>query len=134
MKLLLAGDAVELPCPCVPAGCDLDKWVNSLVRWREHAGAHSIIPSHGPSGGKEILDRAKRRIITKRIYAHDQVEKQASELGELESIGLPWSTLDTQARSVLALTASDIQQLARTYLTENRYSAAYLPGPEKKHD
>jgi zinc protease len=35
---------------------------------------------------------------------------------------------------VLALTASDIQQLARTYLTENRYSAAYLPGPEKKHD
>lgn len=82
----------------------------------------------------EILDRAKRRIITKRIYAHDHVEKQASELGELESIGLPWSTLDTQARSVLALTASDIQQLARTYLTENRYSAAYLPGPEKKHD
>ena len=58
MKLLLAGDTVELPCPCVPAGCDLDTWIRSLTRWREHAGVHTIIPSHGPAGGKEILDRA----------------------------------------------------------------------------
>lgn len=58
MELLLAGDTVELPCPCVPAGCNLDKWVRSLTRWREHAGVRTIIPSHGPSGGKEILDRA----------------------------------------------------------------------------
>lgn len=57
MKLLLAGDAVELPCPCVPSGCNLDKWIRSLLRWREHAGVRTIIPSHGPSGNKEILDR-----------------------------------------------------------------------------
>ena len=56
--LLLAGDTVELPCPCVPAGCDLDAWIENLERWRNHAGARTVIPSHGPSGGKEILDSA----------------------------------------------------------------------------
>jgi len=58
MRILLAGDAVELPCPCVPAGCDLDRWILSLAHWRDRAGVRTIIPSHGPSGGKEILDRA----------------------------------------------------------------------------
>lgn len=58
MQLLLAGDAVELPCPCVPVGCDLDAWIRGLERWRDHAGVRTILPSHGPTGGKEILERA----------------------------------------------------------------------------
>lgn len=82
----------------------------------------------------QTLERAKRRIITKRLYAHDQIEKQASEIGELESIGLPWSTLDAQAQALHALTTADIQRLASTYLTENRFSATYMSGPEKKND
>ena len=82
----------------------------------------------------QTLERAKRRIITKRLYAHDQIEKQASEIGELESIGLPWSTLDAQEQALQTLTPADIQQLATTYLTENRFSAAYMPRPEKKND
>lgn len=58
MALLLAGDAVELPCPCVPPGCDLGAWIQSLERWRDHAEVRTVITSHGPSGGKEILDSA----------------------------------------------------------------------------
>jgi glyoxylase-like metal-dependent hydrolase (beta-lactamase superfamily II) len=58
MGLLLAGDAVELPCPCVPPDCDLDAWIQSLERWRDHAQVRRVITSHGPSGGKEILDSA----------------------------------------------------------------------------
>ncbi len=56
LKLLLVGDAVELPCPTIPAGCNLDAWIRSLQRWREHKGVRTVIPSHGPTGGKEILD------------------------------------------------------------------------------
>ena len=82
----------------------------------------------------QTLELAKRRIITKRLYAHDQIEKQASEIGELESNGLPWSTLDAQEQALQTLTPADIQQLATTYLSENRFSAAYMPRPEKKHD
>lgn len=82
----------------------------------------------------QTLERAKRRLTAQRLYDHDQIEKQASEIGELESVGLPWSTLDTQASALQALTAADIQRLANTYLTENRLSSVYMPGPEKKHD
>ncbi|MCU1729330.1 insulinase family protein [Pseudomonas sp. 7P_10.2_Bac1] len=82
----------------------------------------------------QTLERAKRRLTAQRLYDHDQIEKQASEIGELESVGLPWSTLDTQASALQALTAADIQRLANTYLTENRLSSVYIPGPEKKHD
>lgn len=56
LKLLLAGDAVELPCPTIPPGCNLDPWIRSLQRWREHKGVRTVIPSHGPAGGKDILD------------------------------------------------------------------------------
>ena len=82
----------------------------------------------------QTLERAKRRLTAQRLYDHDQIEKQASEIGELESVGLPWSTLDTQTSALQALTAADIQRLANTYLTENRLSSVYMPGPEKKHD
>lgn len=57
MKLLLVGDAVEIPCPSVPPGCNLGMWIRSLERWREHTGVRMVIPSHGPTGGKEILDQ-----------------------------------------------------------------------------
>ena len=53
--LLLAGDTVELPCPCVPAGCDLDAWMRELEGWRTHPGLRTVIPSHGPCGGAEII-------------------------------------------------------------------------------
>jgi glyoxylase-like metal-dependent hydrolase (beta-lactamase superfamily II) len=56
MELLLAGDAVESPLPCVPADCDLDAWIEALVHWRKHEGVSTVIPSHGPMGGKDILD------------------------------------------------------------------------------
>lgn len=54
--LLLAGDTVELPCPCVPAGCGLDGWIRQLDEWRAHPGVRTVIPSHGPCGGTEILE------------------------------------------------------------------------------
>jgi len=58
MGLLLAGDAVELPCPCVPADCDLDAWIGGLERLRDNTEVRKVIPSHGPWGGKEVLQRA----------------------------------------------------------------------------
>jgi len=56
--LLLAGDAVELPCPCVPADCDLEAWIGALEHWRDNTKVRKVIPSHGPWGGTEILQRA----------------------------------------------------------------------------
>ncbi len=55
LRLLLAGDTVELPCPCVPPDCDLDGWISALEGWRSHPGVETVIPSHGPCGGREII-------------------------------------------------------------------------------
>lgn len=55
LQMLLPGDAAELPCPCVPAGCDLDHWIKSLEDWACHHGVRHVVPSHGEIGGKEIL-------------------------------------------------------------------------------
>jgi glyoxylase-like metal-dependent hydrolase (beta-lactamase superfamily II) len=55
MKLLLAGDAAELPCPSVPPGCDLKAWIRGLEGWRDHPGVRTVLPAHGPSGNTDIL-------------------------------------------------------------------------------
>ncbi len=57
LNLLLAGDTVELPCPCVPRGCDLDGWIAELERWRADTRVRTVIPSHGPCGGTEVIER-----------------------------------------------------------------------------
>ena len=57
MNLLLAGDTVELPCPCVPRGCDLDGWIAELERLRADTRIRTVIPSHGPCGGTEVIER-----------------------------------------------------------------------------
>lgn len=55
LNLLLAGDTVEWPCPCVPEDCDLEAWITALGVWRQYTGLR-VIPSHGPEGGTELLD------------------------------------------------------------------------------
>lgn len=57
LNLLLAGDAVEWPCPCVPKNCDLEAWIEALRSWRAQPGLR-VVPSHGPEGGAELLDHA----------------------------------------------------------------------------
>lgn len=57
LQLLLAGDAAEQPCPCVPARCDLRQWIDALEYWARHTGVRHVVPSHGAIGGTEILTR-----------------------------------------------------------------------------
>ena len=55
--LLLAGDTVETPCPVVPADAPLEEWIAALRRWEADERVRSVIPAHGPIGGREILTR-----------------------------------------------------------------------------
>lgn len=53
--LLLMGDTVETPLPCVPTGCPLDSWLAALGGWLADSRVETVIPSHGAWGGKEII-------------------------------------------------------------------------------
>lgn len=66
LRLLLAGDAAELPCPCVPPDCDLKAWIQGLKHWADHDGVRHVIPSHGAPGGREILMRTMDYLNTLR--------------------------------------------------------------------
>lgn len=53
--VLLAGDTVETPCPVVPADSPLRAWISELRRWKGDERVRTVIPAHGPIGGREIL-------------------------------------------------------------------------------
>jgi len=54
--VLLAGDTVETPCPVVPKDSPLESWIEQLRRWAHDARVHSVVPAHGPIGGRELLE------------------------------------------------------------------------------
>ncbi len=55
--LLLMGDTVETPLPCVPPGCPLESWISGLAGWLADSRVTTVVPAHGPWGDKEIIRR-----------------------------------------------------------------------------
>lgn len=55
--LLLAGDAVETPLPVVNDPTAVERWVAALDGWLGDERARTVVPSHGPVGGPELLER-----------------------------------------------------------------------------
>ena len=55
--VLLCGDAVEDPWPLSEEGLALDPWIASLERWLCEPALSTVIPSHGPISGRELLER-----------------------------------------------------------------------------
>jgi glyoxylase-like metal-dependent hydrolase (beta-lactamase superfamily II) len=53
--VLLAGDTVETPCPVVPADSPLAAWIAALRVLSDDARVRTVVPAHGPIGGREIL-------------------------------------------------------------------------------
>lgn len=53
---LLAGDAVETPLPFVNEGAAVPEWIEGLERWAADARVTTVVPSHGPVGGRELIE------------------------------------------------------------------------------
>lgn len=56
--VLLAGDTVETPFPVVNDGGAVAAWVERLRAWARVAGVTTVVPSHGPVGGPELLEHS----------------------------------------------------------------------------
>lgn len=72
------------------------------------------------------LARIKAQVVAQKIYARDSLANQAEEIGRLESVGLPWKTEEKYVGQVQAVTAAQIQQVAKRYLTPDNLTVAYL--------
>jgi zinc protease len=81
------------------------------------------------------LDRVKAQIRAGKVYEQDSIFYQAMQIGILETVGLSWKDADTYLERIEAVTADQVQAVARKYLLPERLTVAELvPQPiDPKH-
>jgi zinc protease len=72
------------------------------------------------------LNRAKTQLIAQKVFELDSVFQQAMELGLLESTGLGWQLTEQYEPRIRAVTAEQIQAVAKHYFNNNRMTEAHL--------
>lgn len=79
------------------------------------------------------LKRVKAQVIAGEVYERDSIEHMATLLGSLESVGLGHQYMDEYVPGVLAVTAQQIQDVAKKYLIDEHLTIAELvPQPLNK--
>jgi zinc protease len=72
------------------------------------------------------LDRVKAQVIAGKVYQKDSVFYQGMILGSLETVGLSWKLADEYVDKIKAVTAKQVQQVARKYLIDDHLTVAQL--------
>jgi zinc protease len=75
---------------------------------------------------QEELDRIKAGVIASEIYQRDSVKHQAIVIGMLETLGFGWETMEEYADRINAVTAEQVQAVARKYLVADQKTVAIL--------
>jgi zinc protease len=81
----------------------------------------------------EELQRVKAQVLASHVYQLDSMFYQAMQLGMAETVGLGWEKVREYVDKVNAVTAEQVREVARKYLTDERLSVAQLdplPLPE----
>jgi zinc protease len=74
----------------------------------------------------EELKRAKAQAISAQVYRQDSVYGQAMEIGQTEAAGLPWRAVDTMLACLQAVTAEQIQAVAKKYFSDDNLTIGVL--------
>ncbi|MGV6809271.1 MAG: M16 family metallopeptidase [bacterium] len=72
------------------------------------------------------LARIKAQTIAEEVYEQDSVSHQATLIGFLETVGLGYHLMDDYIKNIQAVTAEQIQTVAKKYLLEDRLTVAEL--------
>ena len=72
------------------------------------------------------LNRVKAQVIAANVYQRDSTFYQAMQLGEYVTAGLPVSAVADQVARVQAITAAQVQAVARKYLVDDELTVATL--------
>jgi zinc protease len=80
------------------------------------------------------LRRVKAQVAASQVFELDSMFSQAMEIGILDNAGLPADSFEQQAQKVQAVTAEQVQQVARKYLVDDSLTVAVLePQPLAEH-
>jgi len=72
------------------------------------------------------LERVKAQVIADKVYQKDSVFYQGMILGTLETVGLGWQVADEYVDKIKAVTAEQVQAVARKYLVDDHLTVAQL--------
>ncbi len=72
------------------------------------------------------LERVKAQVIASEVYQQDSIQRQATVIGSLETIGLGWQLMNEYSTRINQVTAEQIQQVAVKYLVEQGLTVAML--------
>ncbi|VAX11334.1 FIG015547: peptidase, M16 family [hydrothermal vent metagenome] len=75
---------------------------------------------------QQELARIQAQVIAAKVYEQDTVFYQAMEIGTLETIGLDWRLGEEYVDRLKAVTAEQVQAVAKKYLVENHLTVALL--------
>ncbi|MSP86155.1 MAG: insulinase family protein [Methylotenera sp.] len=74
----------------------------------------------------EELDRVKAGVIAADVYQRDSMFYQAMQIGTVESIGFSWKILEDYPAKLRAVTAEQVQAVAKKYLLQDNLTIATL--------
>jgi zinc protease len=72
------------------------------------------------------LERIKAQVVASNVYERDSVFYQAMLIGMLETVSLDWRIADQYVERVQAVTAEQVREVARKYLTDDRLTVAVV--------
>lgn len=97
--------------------------------WNEIA----LIQTQGVT--EEELQRVKAQVIAADVYQRDSMFYQAMQIGQLETAGFSWRVLQSYPNRLQAVTAQQVQAVAKKYLIKDTMTVATLdPQPIDPND
>lgn len=76
------------------------------------------------------LERIKTQVVASAVYERDSVFYQAMQIGMLETVGLDWRLSDDYVKNIQAVTAEQVQAVAKRYFINKTLTVAeLLPQP-----
>jgi zinc protease len=72
------------------------------------------------------LARVVAQVIASEVYQRDSAFYQAMQMGILETVGLGWKVQEDYVDRINAVTAEQLREVARKYLSDDRLTVATL--------
>ncbi|WP_194789608.1 M16 family metallopeptidase [Pseudomonas sp. UFMG81] len=83
---------------------------------------------------EQEISRAKTRLLAGLVFKRDDIELQATTIGEAAASTLDPRLLDQERNDIERITPEQIQQAAQSWLTPERMTLTYLQRKEQTHE
>ncbi|HTR00867.1 MAG TPA: pitrilysin family protein [Candidatus Acidoferrum sp.] len=76
--------------------------------------------------GEDEMKRVKAQVMAGEVYKRDSLFYQAMQIGQLESVGLGYQAIPVMLEKLQAVTAAQVQQVAKEFLRDDNLTVAVL--------